>query len=278
MALDFFMNWGKAGGRQAMRALQTELASRTPGISIEAGQIGQENKLDAAGDIIIRYRHDLEQAEAEYNSINGRYQQQMNTATVLQSDIEGYQKIIDSTDPAVTETQKATARQNVSDTTMSLNNLVGKCEKMTPDLDHAKEALDQARSDLADAEKAYAEHAEHVVSSVKDGEEARKELERANREKERAIQRSGDARKLAGLADDGTSSTNPALAAIRAAAQKTKDEAAALNLKTEALKKNSSHDEDDPIVKAAMARAAGTPAGGASVADRLAALQTRRAA
>jgi hypothetical protein len=279
MSMGFFSAFLQAGGKQTVRNLTTELVKRAPNTSIQAGQIVEESKLDDAGAIIQRTRHSVDEAQAHFDATNAQYGQLMGAAEVLQANLVKYQATID--DPAAAEADKDVARSKLAATNLSLMGtpdkpgLLDKIEKISPDLEHYRTELNETQQYLREATAAYNAKAGNLIKSGEEAEQAKRDLERARLAAEQAHQHEEDSRVLAGLASTGTG-INPAIDAMKKATQAAKDEAAEATLKANALRAHVDHGEDDPIIQAALAEAAGTTSP-QTVAERLAALKAKAA-
>ena len=136
------------------------------------------------------------------------------------------------------------------------------------------EAFASTQALLTDAETAYQAKATALTEAKSKLVRARQDMEHAGIEEQRAAQRAETARAVAGLSASSGSGINVALDAMTRTATQTRDRAAALDMKAKALT-GAKAAEDDPVIAAAMAEAAGKPAT-TTVADRLAALQQRQ--
>jgi chromosome segregation ATPase len=273
MSFAFLSAFTKAGGNQAIQAVTGVLATRAPGISLAANEIMNEDDLDKADEIIQRTRHQVDEAQAHFDTTNRRYQELMGAADVMQTDITGFQAIIDNPNASTEDKTAATAKLTATQT--SLDGLVTKIEGVAPDLDRYKTELAETQGFLREAEEAYQAKAKRLINSKEEGETARREMDRAKLAEETAKARESDARVIAGLTAS-PDAANPAIAAMRAKTQESLDHAAQSRHKADTLTKTATHGEDDPIIQAALDKAKGTVANG-TVSERLAALKGRAA-
>jgi chromosome segregation ATPase len=236
--------------------LTTAMVQLAPETATLAQLKDMEADLDAAGALITKLQRELTDERHAYDNINGRYTQMMGAAEHLKEQIA-----------AETDDAKKTSL------TTSLATLVEQIEAMVPELDQDKKDIESTQALLTDAEAAYQEKTKALVGAKANLERAKHDMEHAGIEEQRAEQRAETARAVAGLSNSGTG-INVALNAMQATAQKTRDKAAALDMKAQALNGVKTV-ETDPNITAAMAAAAGRDAS-ATVADRLAALQARQ--
>jgi chromosome segregation ATPase len=245
-----------AGGEQAATALTTAMVKMAPETATAAELKNMEQDLDAAGQLISRLQRELADERHAYDAINARYTQMMGAAENLQHQIDaaGFLK-----DPLQA----------------SLATLVAQIEEIVPELDQDKKDIDSTQALLTEAEAAYRAKATALTGAKAKLTRAKNDMAHATLEEQRAASRAETARAVAGLSSGGGSGINVALDAMTRTAQATRDRAAALDMKAKALS-GAKTAEEDPNIAAAMAAAAGTAAK-ATVADRLAALQQRKA-
>lgn len=251
--LSFLKHLSIAGGAQMAGAITTELVKLAPETA-SAAQLGQmEEDLDKVGHLITDLRKELNEEQAAYDAVNGRYTQMMGAAERLQAEIDA------TTDSVVKESKTA-----------SLQTLVGKIEEIMPEVDSTKHEVDETRVALADTEAAYKEKASALTASKAELTRAKNDMQRASIEEQRAEARSERARQVAGLTQKGTDLTT-ATTVFRAAAAQSRANAATHDMKAKALRQSDAVAED-PNIAAAMAAAAGKSSS-ASITDRLAALK-----
>jgi chromosome segregation ATPase len=253
--LSFTKSFIGAGGEQAATALTTAMVKLAPDMATAAELNNMEADLDKAGQLISRLQRELIDERHAYDAINARYTQMMGAAENLQHQIDSASFL----QPPLQA---------------SLATLVARIEEIVPELDQDKKDIDATQALLTDAETAYQAKATALTEAKAKLTRARQDMERAGIEEQRAAQHAETARAVAGLSSGSGSGITVALDAMTRTAAQTRDRAAALDMKAKALT-GAKAAEEDPVIAAAMAAAAGTPAT-ATVADRLAALRQRQ--
>ncbi len=273
MSIGFGLAFFQAGGKAAVKGLRDAAMTAAPNISIAAGQIVAESRLDDdAGEVLKRTRTRLNEVQAAFDLVAGPYQQKVAAADGIQQKMAGFQATID--DPNASDADKGNARTQLAAHEKSLAGLLDKIEKSAPDFDKKKKDLEETQAFLRQAEDAFKQRAQRTVAGVAEAKELRQKIDQANLEREQAKQQAADARVVAGLATDDEGE-NPAVTAMKRALEKANADTEQYKFKAETLTAVAHHDDDDdPIVKAAIAEASGSvPTSSMSVADRLAALR-----
>lgn len=254
--MGFFTNLLDVKGARAIAGLKTAVIKSNVDDSSEAELLTQEQELDHANKIIQGLQNELSDEEKKYNLTNGQYTQQLNVATVLESQLA---------DSNISD-EKRTSLQ------ASLDNVVSKLEALKPELDSEKNSMDSTQSLLIDANAAFKEKAVALKGARQKLEDAKHELQHVAILEERSEKHAEDAAVIAGIRkSNGVNGVTTALDVMHKAAQEARDRVAENERKASVLKKEPSLDAEDPNIKAALAQVSGTPS--QSVSDRLAALR-----
>src|SRR5580704_122240 len=214
-----------AGGEQAATALTTAMVKMAPETATAAELKNMEQDLDAAGQLISRLQRELTDERHAYDAINVRYTQMMGAAENLQHQID-------------------TASFLKDPLQASLGTLVAQIEEMVPELDQDKKDINSTQALLTEAEAAYRAKASALTGAKAKLTRAKNDMAHATLEEQRAASRAETARAVAGLSSGSGSGINVALDAMTRTARATRDRAAALDMKAEALSGAKTAEED----------------------------------
>lgn len=252
----FFKNFVGAKGNDAAHSLASALVRLDPDAASKADLLTMEQDLDRAGGVIAKLRADLAGERRELDAITKTYRELMGAAEVLQRQIE---------DPAASEADKASKQA-------SLTKLLTRLESVVPELNRDKQDVAQTEALLNDAQDAYKAKADALVAAKGNLERARHDLQHAKIQEGRAHDRAEQAAVVAGLKSSPTSGLTTALNVMEESAEAARQRAESADMKAAAISGARSSSED-PNIAAALAASQGDPEGGASLADRLAALK-----
>jgi chromosome segregation ATPase len=225
-----------------------------PKSASEAELRTMEQHLDDLGREVARARQGYDREKQEAETIQMLSQQRMAAAENLQAQVNA------AADP----TRKANLEK-------SLETLVSMLEQMAPEVDREKKEAVDAKDFLQMLEQTYADAGGKLKSARSTLAQAQRDMGRAAQQREQAARQAEAARRAAGLAST-TSSLTVALKAMQDAAAKDLVEADTQMSKARLLRPTSP-EQNDPNITAALAQAAGKPAGPQSLGDRLAALK-----
>lgn len=272
MSLNFGFALFQAGGKNAAKGLRDFISERAPNLSADAGQIVAESKLDDdLGEVLKRTRTRLNEVQTAFNLVSTPYQQKVAAAEGIQKKIDAFTAKLN--DPATPDSDKAGLQAQIATHSTSLEGLVGKLTAASADYDKKKHDLEETQAFLHQAEEAFKAKAAKTVAGVGEAKDLRQKIDQANLERDQAKQQAADSRIVSGLATDDEGD-NPAVAAMKRTLAKAEADKEQYKFKAETLTNIAHKDEDDdPIVKAAIAEATGAAGTSQSVTDRLSALR-----
>lgn len=254
---EFIAAFGLIKTKKIAKDLTNMLALTDKDVAGRADLTVKEKNLDAAGLLLTQLRAAHNHELQEFERLDTLYHQHLAAAEQLKNRLA---------DPALTDADRGQIEAG-------LNDLVGKLEKMSPDLEQHRQDVDESAALLQEATAAYEEKAADLKAAKQQLDEAQRDLARAQISSERSKEHAEQAAKLAGLrSEDQGSGLDTALNAMQQEAAKLRANAEANKLKAQALGKAPSAPDDNPFVKEALANAAGAKPS-SSVLDRLAALK-----
>lgn len=246
--------------QQMTRNLLAKLAAINPAVATQAQIDELYGEFDKLSEQVIEAKSgkngwDKEQKEADVKV--AEYNMQYRTAEILSEKAER------ETDPD----KKAALEQSRDKQIAAVEALVPDMEREVREAKEAKEMYDEMRSFIA-------EFAEKLKATEAAMAQAQRDLQSANISKQRSEMRENVVAASVGLRKQELGST-AILGALQNAADKTRKEADAANLRADLLKKKDLA-EEDPNIKAAMEEAAGhTPTSNLSFAERMALLKPK---
>lgn len=272
MSLNFGFALFQSGAASATKGLRDFISTQAPNLSADAGQRVSESKLDDdLGEVLKRTRTHLNEVQTAFNLVSGPYQQKVAAAEGIQKKIDGFTAKLN--DPATADGDKPALQAQIDTYNKSLEGLVAKLGDASADYDKKKKDLEETQGFLHQAEEAFKAKAAKTVASVGEAKDLRLKIDQANLERDQAKQQAADSRIVSGLASDDEGD-NPAVAAMKRTLAKAQADKDQYTFKANTLTNIAHKDEDDdPIVKAAIAEASGAASTGQSVTDRLAALR-----
>lgn len=252
--LQFMANLVGVKFNKAAQAGVEALVRWDPKSASEAELRTMEQHLDDLGREVALARQSYDRENKEAAAIQALSHQRMAAAEQLQAQVEA------ASDPA----RKASLES-------SLGTLVTMLEQMAPEVDREKQEAADAKDFLQMLEQTYAEAGGKLKTARSALEQAQRDMGRAAQQREQADRQAEAARRAAGLAST-TSSLTVALKAMQEAAAKDRVTADAQLSKAKLLRPTVP-EQDDPNIAAALAQAAGKPAGPQTLSQRLAALK-----
>jgi len=252
--LQFMANLVGVKFNRAAQAGVEALVRWDPKSASEAEMRTMEQHLDDLGREVALARQSYDRENREAEAIQALSHQRMAAAEQLQAQIDA------APDPA----RKASLEK-------SLETLVTMLEQMAPEVDREKKEAADAKDFLQMLEQTYAEAGGKLKTARSALEQAQRDMGRAAQQRQQADRQAEAARRAAGLAST-TSSLTVALKAMQEAASKDLVEAYAQMSKAKLLRPTAP-EQDDPNIAAALAQAAGKPAGPQTLSERLAALK-----
>jgi len=253
---EFIAAFGLIKTKKIAKDLTNMLALTDKDVAGKADLAVKEKNLDAAGLLLTQLRTAHNHEVQEFERLDGMYHQYLSAAEQLKTRLA---------DPTTSDTDK-------SQIGAGLEELVGKLEKMSPDLEQHRHDVEESADLLREATAAYQEKAADLKQAKAQLEEAQRDLTRAKIVNDRAKEHAENAARVAGLREEGNDNgVNVALNAMQQEAAKLRANAEANQLKAQTLGK-APPKEDNPFVRDALASAQGA-APAASVLDRLAALK-----
>ncbi|MDX2102473.1 MAG: hypothetical protein EAZ99_08360 [Alphaproteobacteria bacterium] len=225
-----------------------------PKAATEAELRTMEEHLDRVGKEVAQARIAFEREQKEADAIVALQNQRMAAAEHLNA------QLAVATDPHKRQELEA-----------SLGRLIAMLEEMIPEVEREKQDAVDARSFLEMLESAYADAGTKLRAARGELERAQRDMQRASQQREMAERQSEAARRAAGLAQ-ATNGLGTALKSMRESAEADRVAAEAAAAKARLLGA-SKPELEDANIKAALDAAAGRPAIGSSLTDRLAALQ-----
>jgi len=252
--LQFMANLVGVKFNKAAQAGVEALVRWDPKSASEAEMRTMEQHLDDLGREVALARQSYDRENREAEAIQALSHQRMAAAEQLQAQIDA------APDPA----RKASLEK-------SLETLVTMLEQMAPEVDREKKEAADAKDFLQMLEQTYAEAGGKLKTARSALEQAQRDMGRAAQQRQQAERQAEAARRAAGLAST-TSSLTVALKAMQEAASKDLVEADAQMSKAKLLRPTAP-EQDDPNIAAALAQAAGKPAGPQTLSERLAALK-----
>ena len=253
---EFFAAFGLIKTKKIAKDLASLLAMTDKDAAGQADLSVKEKTLDAAGKLLMELRQSHAHEVDEFEKLDKLYKQYLAAAEKLQARLQ---------DAGTSDTDKGQIEAG-------LNELVGKLEKMAPELEQHRRDVEDSAALLKEATEAYEEKAADLKTAKAQLDEAQRTLARAQIDNQRAREQAEKAARVAGLrSDDQASGVNVALTAMNDQAAKLRANAEANRLKAQVLAKTPAAPENQ-FVAEALAEASDTkPA--QSVFDRLAALK-----
>lgn len=197
---------------------------------------------------------DWEKEQKEADEIVALFDKRVRTAELLETQLQ-----------AAPEDQKAAF-------TKSRDAQVALIEKMLPDVEREKGEAESARKLYDDMLSFTTDFAEQLKNTEAAMRQAERDMQSAAMERKRAELREGTAKAAAGLQASGQKA-NAVLSAMHEVAEEQKKKAAAANLRADLLKKTNV-EEEDPLIRAAMAQVEGKAETiNMSFAERMAAIK-----
>jgi hypothetical protein len=252
--MSFITNFFKNKAGNAVQALNEFLVKLDPATAKQAD-------LDTLNDLLVKASLEMvteeknwirEQKEAD--SIVALYRQRKSAAEIIQNNLD----TMTAEDPRRAATEA------------SLDNQLKVLKDMLPDVQREKQEAEDAKVYYEDI-KAFVEE---TAATLKDAKQrldaAEKKMKQSERDVARAEERTNRTEMLTGIKKQ-RSNLAVALTAMEEIADKNDTKAKAANARTTLLMPAKAP-EEDPIIAAAMAQAAGAPAPAASAKDRLAEL------
>ena len=258
--LNFFANYAKIKAASGSESLVALIAKWDPKGASAADIADREEFLDEVGSQLVGLRRQFNVESTVFNTQFMLNTQRIGAAEDLQRQVQA-------------EAEGSPARTKIE---ASLNTLLGIIEKAQPNLDAAKNQKADTESWLKESEDAYKEALQGLRSAKSELEQTQRGLAQAKQRNEREQQRTQEARVSAGLRPNGTR-LGAALNAMKKATEEANRQADEARLKRESLKPTADAAEEDPVIAAALARAAGTPPTSTDPGERLAALKAHAA-
>lgn len=259
MNLGFIKHFASTKAEEAVNRSLEALVRFDPKGASEAELRQMDAELDKLGRDVVAAKRALADEERELEVAQKLEAQRMAAAEKLNADLEA------EADPA----KKATIERSLG----TVMDLIDKNHATVQS--HTKSAAD-ARDWLGQLQEAFDAATEKLKTAKETLAAAQREMASAALEKRQEAERAGRAKELAGLASS-RSSIGVALGAMQQAAQRDRDEAAASRMKSDALRP-SAPEQDDPLIRDAMASAGGGPKPALSPSERLRALKAQKAA
>jgi chromosome segregation ATPase len=225
-----------------------------PKSASEAEMRTMEQHLDDLGREVALARQSYDRENREAEAIQALTSQRMAAAEQLEAQI--------ATAPDLA--RKASLEK-------SLETLVSMLEQMAPEAEREKKEAADAKDFLQMLEQTYAEAGGKLKAARSALEQAQRDMGRAAQQRQQADRQAEAARRAAGLAST-TSGLTVALKAMQDAAANDLVSADVQMSKARMLRPTAP-EQDDPNIAAALAQAAGKPAGAQSLNDRLTALK-----
>lgn len=251
-------NLFKMHAENAVTSVQRFLVTLDPETATEAQIAEFSDQLNKASEELARARAEYQKDEKAAEEIEALYDKRLQAAGILE------QQVAEAVDPAQKDTISA-----------SLEKLVTMLEQMKPDVERERQDADDAKQ-LMDELTAFVEESAATLKDARSRlEHAKSDMRRAELEKERAEKRARATEVLAGI-KKGSGTFNVALEAMQKKTEESRVKADAASTRTRLLTPTNA-EKDDVHIAAALAKASGqtTPAPGASVSDRLAALRKK---
>jgi DNA repair exonuclease SbcCD ATPase subunit len=254
---EFIAAFGLIKTKKIAKDLTNMLALTDKDVAGKADLAVKEKNLDAAGLLLTQLRTAHNHEIQEFERLDTLYHQYLAAAEQLKNRLD---------DPALPAGDRGQVEAG-------LNDLVGKLEKISPDLEQHRHDVDESAALLSEATDAYEQKAADLKTAKQQLEEAQRDLTRAQIANDRSKEHAEQAAKVAGLRSDAQASgLDTALNAMQQEAAKLRANAEANQLKAQTLARGPAPVEDNPFVKEALAAAQGAKPN-SSVLDRLAALK-----
>jgi chromosome segregation ATPase len=254
---EFITAFGLIKTKKIAKDFTNMLALTDKDVAGRADLAVKEKTLDAAGLLLTQLRIAHNHEVQEFERLDAMYHQHLAAAEQLK------QKLEDS----------ATSAADRAQIEAGLDDLVGKLEKMAPDLEQHRQDVTESEALLHEATDAYQAKADDLKSAKQRLDEAARDLARAQIGNERSKEHAEQAARVAGLRDDGDSNgLDVALSAMQQEAARLRANAEANRMKASALTTPPATGPDNRFVTEALAAAQGTKPTSSAI-DRLAALK-----
>jgi len=254
---EFIAAFGLIKTKKIAKDLTNMLALTDKDVAGKADLAVKEKNLDAAGVLLTQLRVAHNHETQEFERLDTLYHQHLSAAEQLKCKLD---------DPGLSAADRGQIEAG-------LNDLVGKLEKMSPEVEQHRQDVADSEALLTEATAAYEEKAADLKAAKQRLDEAQRDLARAQIASDRSKEHAEQAAKVAGLrSDERASGLDTALNAMQAEAAKLRANAEANQMKAQVLAKPAVSTDDNPFVRDALAQAQGAKPQ-ASVLDRLAALK-----
>jgi len=257
MVRQFISNFFGVKVDDAVNGAMEALVRFDPKAATEAELRTMEQNLDQLGRNVADARATFDKEHKEAEAIRDLHAQRMSAAEKLQAQYE-------------TE-QDAGKKAGLE---KSLGTILTMLEKMQPELDREEQEAQDAKEFLDLLSQRYQEAGEKLKTARSALEAAQRDMARSAQQRQIAEERAEAARQAAGLTK-ATSTINVALKAMQDNAERNTRESQSLKMKADMLRP-SNPEQEDANIAAAMREAAGVAPAPTGLADRLAALKSRK--
>lgn len=257
--LNFFRKYIGVKAADASDSILELLVNWDPKGASEADIRVREEFLDKVGAQLIAMRAKFANESRELNDRVKAFTRRLTAA-------EDLQKQVEAASHGSSEHMRLSA---------SLEKLLSSIERDQPEIDRVKADTAETESWLKEREDAFAQAKSALLGAKSALKNAQRDMARAQERRDREVERTNEARVVAGLRPD-SSRLDKALNAMRRATEQADQEADVARLKREALQPDTDI-ASDPDIAAALARAKGEDTAPKSPAERLAALKQKAA-